>query len=183
MIWSLTNRGRSDCNDISPAIGVSGTGVIDPATGLWYLTSKTYDDRVSTSTTYVLLMEWTNIARHSSKALFLVQVAPLVASMVATISTPLAPMISPKPPTFHDQFTALCSETIRIASSSQVINISDRRCCKWETTYTQDGLPTAFNTITLARLSAFTRPLEQLSKPLLHKEARSQIPFLEAVSG
>lgn len=35
------------CNDIYPAIGVSGTGVIDPATGLWYLTSKTYSDQVS----------------------------------------------------------------------------------------------------------------------------------------
>ncbi|KAJ4401869.1 hypothetical protein N0V91_007652 [Didymella pomorum] len=32
------------CNDIFPAVGVSGTGVIDPATGLWYLTSKTYSE-------------------------------------------------------------------------------------------------------------------------------------------
>ncbi|KAJ4985819.1 fungistatic metabolite [Stagonosporopsis vannaccii] len=32
------------CNDIYPAIGVTGTGVIDPATGLWYLTSKTYSE-------------------------------------------------------------------------------------------------------------------------------------------
>ncbi|KAJ4332879.1 hypothetical protein N0V95_009549 [Ascochyta clinopodiicola] len=36
------------CNDIFPAIGVSGTGVIDPATGLWYLTSKTYSDQFQT---------------------------------------------------------------------------------------------------------------------------------------
>ena len=34
------------CNDIYPTIGVSGTGVIDPATGLWYLTSKTYRQEV-----------------------------------------------------------------------------------------------------------------------------------------
>ncbi|KAK4504153.1 hypothetical protein PRZ48_005069 [Zasmidium cellare] len=33
-----------NCNDIAPAIGVSGTGVIDPSTGYWYLTSKTYTD-------------------------------------------------------------------------------------------------------------------------------------------
>ncbi|KAJ8117423.1 hypothetical protein OPT61_g1374 [Boeremia exigua] len=33
------------CNDIYPAIGVSGTGVIDPSTGLWYITSKTYTDQ------------------------------------------------------------------------------------------------------------------------------------------
>jgi outer membrane protein assembly factor BamB len=36
------------CNDIFPAVGVSGTGVIDPATGLWYLTSKTYSEPVRT---------------------------------------------------------------------------------------------------------------------------------------
>lgn len=35
------------CNDIYPAIGVTATGVIDPATGLWYLTSKTYSEEVS----------------------------------------------------------------------------------------------------------------------------------------
>ncbi|KAF2170005.1 hypothetical protein M409DRAFT_36011 [Zasmidium cellare ATCC 36951] len=33
-----------NCNDIAPAVGVSGTGVIDPSTGYWYLTSKTYTD-------------------------------------------------------------------------------------------------------------------------------------------
>ncbi|KAF4549260.1 WSC domain-containing protein 1 [Elsinoe fawcettii] len=30
------------CVDINPTIGVTGTGVIDPATGLWYFTTKTY---------------------------------------------------------------------------------------------------------------------------------------------
>lgn len=36
----------NNCNDISPAIGVTGTGTIDPSTGLWYFTSKTYADQV-----------------------------------------------------------------------------------------------------------------------------------------
>ncbi|KAF2651061.1 WSC-domain-containing protein [Lophiostoma macrostomum CBS 122681] len=31
-----------NCVDINPLIGVTATGVIDPDTGIWYLTSKTY---------------------------------------------------------------------------------------------------------------------------------------------
>ena len=31
-----------NCNDINPHIGVTATGVIDPDTDTWYLTSKTY---------------------------------------------------------------------------------------------------------------------------------------------
>ncbi|KAI5363831.1 putative quinoprotein alcohol dehydrogenase-like superfamily [Septoria linicola] len=40
----------NNCNDISPAIGVSGTGVIDPSTGLWYFTSKTYSEQFQGTT-------------------------------------------------------------------------------------------------------------------------------------
>jgi hypothetical protein len=34
-----------NCNDINPHIGVTATGVIDPETDTWYLTSKTYVDQ------------------------------------------------------------------------------------------------------------------------------------------
>ncbi|KAI9791429.1 MAG: hypothetical protein M1833_001534 [Piccolia ochrophora] len=33
------------CLDINPLVGVTGTGVIDPASGTWYLTAKTYEDQ------------------------------------------------------------------------------------------------------------------------------------------
>ncbi|KAL8765358.1 MAG: hypothetical protein Q9209_007544 [Squamulea sp. 1 TL-2023] len=33
------------CLDINPLIGVTGTGVIDPASDTWYLTAKTYEDQ------------------------------------------------------------------------------------------------------------------------------------------
>ncbi|THX48801.1 WSC-domain-containing protein [Aureobasidium pullulans] len=33
------------CVDINPSVGVTATGVIDPSTGIWYLTSKTYSDQ------------------------------------------------------------------------------------------------------------------------------------------
>ncbi|KAH0287144.1 WSC domain-containing protein, partial [Aureobasidium sp. EXF-3399] len=32
------------CVDINPTVGVTATGVIDPDTGIWYLTAKTYSD-------------------------------------------------------------------------------------------------------------------------------------------
>jgi hypothetical protein len=32
------------CVDINPTVGVTATGVIDPDTGIWYITSKTYSD-------------------------------------------------------------------------------------------------------------------------------------------
>lgn len=32
------------CVDINPTVGVTATGVIDPATGYWYLIAKTYAD-------------------------------------------------------------------------------------------------------------------------------------------
>ncbi|SMR55408.1 unnamed protein product [Zymoseptoria tritici ST99CH_1A5] len=38
------------CFDITPCIGVTGTGVIDPSSGLWYLTSKTYSDQFQNTT-------------------------------------------------------------------------------------------------------------------------------------
>jgi hypothetical protein len=36
------------CVDINPLIGVTATGVIDPATDVWYLTAKTYVDQSAT---------------------------------------------------------------------------------------------------------------------------------------
>ena len=35
----------NQCVDINPLIGVTATGVIDPATDVWYLTAKTYVDQ------------------------------------------------------------------------------------------------------------------------------------------
>lgn len=32
------------CVDINPTVGVTATGVIDPATGIWYFTAKTYSE-------------------------------------------------------------------------------------------------------------------------------------------
>ena len=32
------------CVDINPTVGVTATGVIDPASGIWYLTAKTYSE-------------------------------------------------------------------------------------------------------------------------------------------
>ncbi len=38
----------SGCVDINPYVGVTATGVIDPATDTWYVTSKTYLDQSAT---------------------------------------------------------------------------------------------------------------------------------------
>lgn len=37
------------CNDISDCVGSTATGVIDPETGTWYLTTKTYKDQTVNS--------------------------------------------------------------------------------------------------------------------------------------
>lgn len=39
------------CTDINPVIGSTATGVIDPATGTWFLTTKTYVDQSSNGAT------------------------------------------------------------------------------------------------------------------------------------
>lgn len=39
------------CTDISPVIGSTATGVIDPATGTWFLTVKTYADQSTSGAT------------------------------------------------------------------------------------------------------------------------------------
>lgn len=41
----LVSPDLEGCNDISDCIGSTGTGVIDPETGTWYLTTKTYEDQ------------------------------------------------------------------------------------------------------------------------------------------
>ncbi|KAI9893661.1 MAG: hypothetical protein M1814_005876 [Vezdaea aestivalis] len=38
------------CTDLQPCIGVTGTGTIDPATGTWYFTAKTYADQTGGTT-------------------------------------------------------------------------------------------------------------------------------------
>jgi hypothetical protein len=43
MIW-LWLTSPTGCVDINPLIGVTATGVIDPETGTWYLTAKTYTE-------------------------------------------------------------------------------------------------------------------------------------------
>ena len=41
----LTVPDLDGCNDISDCVGSTATGVIDPETGTWYLTTKTYVDQ------------------------------------------------------------------------------------------------------------------------------------------
>jgi len=41
----LVSPDLEGCNDISDCVGSTATGVIDPETGTWYLTTKTYEDQ------------------------------------------------------------------------------------------------------------------------------------------
>lgn len=45
MIPFLVNPDLEGCQDISDSVGSTATGVIDPATGTWYLTTKTYENQ------------------------------------------------------------------------------------------------------------------------------------------
>ncbi|RPB18619.1 WSC-domain-containing protein [Terfezia boudieri ATCC MYA-4762] len=45
----LVSPDLEGCNDISDCIGSTATGVIDPETGTWYLTTKTYEDQTKST--------------------------------------------------------------------------------------------------------------------------------------
>lgn len=158
------------CNDIFPAIGVTGTGVIDPATGLWYLTSKTYSDAVRSPLCSAIIMNANNVGSFNL-ATSVLQTRP-AARRAATTFMPSAQKTCLKRQTFRRWSTRHHSGTTRTDGWLPAINIRGRHCCRSVITSTQVGHLTAFNTTTPELSLASTRPQVPSLSPTLCSKSR-----------